>query len=77
MAEFKNSGLDSEGRLVLRIPQDDAAKYLAAPQMYGALKEVRDKSIMHGHEDTGYILKISYSSWQDLCQALAKADGKG
>lgn len=64
MAKFLNSGLDSEGRTVLRIPPKDVAKYLAAPAMYEALKTLN------------YQLTFVNIPFSQALQALAKAEGK-
>ncbi len=52
MAEkFENSGFDSSGRVVLRVPPEDANKYLAAPVMCEALEELVTCYFTRAYED--------------------------
>ena len=51
-------------------------KHKAAPDMYEALKLVRDTAVLQKEENGYYILRLEYSSWKDVCEALAKAEEK-
>ena len=42
--------------------------------VFKVLKEVRDSAVLEKKETGFYILRLQYSSWQDVCNVLAKAD---
>ncbi len=44
--------------------------------MYEALKIIMDSAILEKRETGFYILRLSYSSWQNACKTLAKAESK-
>lgn len=53
----------------------DAALFVAAPDMYGALASIRDK--VHAHNRGGEIYKSLRDDIRDICDAaLAKARGE-
>jgi len=57
-------------------PDNPLAVAESIKDLYEALKEVRDNSILQKEENGFYILRLSYASWQDACKALAKATNK-
>lgn len=51
-------------------------KYKVAPELYEALREVRDNAVLQKEENGFYILRLSYASWKVACKALSSAEGK-
>lgn len=53
-----------------------ADKLNSQADLYEACKEVRDNSVLQKQGNGFYILRLKYSSWQNVCGAIAKVEGK-
>ena len=47
-----------------------------APRLYEACKEVRDNSVLQEQGNGFYLLRLKYSTWQDVCKAIAEVEKK-
>lgn len=64
------------GTLASFVREPDAHLDAAAPALYEAGIEVRDNAVLQEQENGYYLLRLSYASWRNMCQALAEAEEK-